>query len=122
MKRRKFDTVLKSVAGLFKTIAHADRLRLLGLLQKHEMDVSHLHEAMQISQSSVSQHLKLLKYQGLVVERREGQHVFYRLRSARIKDVITSAIALQCHDLVNDPESLALLNEMQVLWSSTPPV
>lgn len=121
MRRRKFDGVLKSVSEFFRTIAHPDRIRLLGLLQNEEMDVSHLHEAMQVSQSAVSQHLKLLRLQGLVVERREGQHVYYRLRSPLITDVITSAIELQSRDIVNDPESLALLAEMKDLWIQQPP-
>ncbi len=116
MKRRKFDDVLKSVARLFRVIAHPDRIRLLGLLQNEEMDVSHLHRDLGISQSSVSQHLKLLRLQGLVVERREGQHVYYRLRSALVKAVITSAIELQSRDLPSDPESRALLEEMKALW------
>jgi DNA-binding transcriptional ArsR family regulator len=116
MRRRKFDSVLKSVSTLLRTLAHPDRLRLIGILQNEELDVSHLSEAMAISQSLVSQHLRLLKMQGLVVERREGKHVYYRLRSPLVKYIVTSAIELQAQELPNDPETIALLEEMKSLW------
>ncbi len=118
VNRKKFDRVLKSVADLFRVLAHPDRLRIIGLLKQQEMDVTQLQESIGISHSSVSQHLKLLKMLGLVVERREGKHVFYDLKNPKIKYVIMSAIELQAKDLAVETESISLLEEMRVLWAS----
>lgn len=119
MKRRKFDQALKSVSELLRALAHPERIRLVGLLHQYEeMDVSQLHEATGISQSLVSQHLKLLKSQGVVIERREGKHVFYHLRNPLIKGVITSAIEFEAKaGVFVDPESVAILSELRSLWN-----
>lgn len=122
MKREKFDPIFRSVADLLRLLAHPDRLRLLALLHREEMDVTHIQEAIGISQSSTSQHLKLLKLQGLVIERRDKHHIYYRLGSSLIKDVIFSIIELETHDLVNDPNARKLFSEMKVLWEKPQPL
>ena len=119
MHRKKFDVVLKSVAEIFRVLAHPDRLRLIGLLQVDEMDVSQLQQATGISQSAVSQHLKLLKLQHLVEERREGKRVFYHLRIPLVKELVQIAIELQTPDLSNQEKSNELLFEMKELWTQS---
>lgn len=116
MKRKKFDTLLNALSAFFKSMAHPDRIRILTLLlQKREMDVSSLQHSLRISQSSVSQHLKLMKLEGLLQERREGTHVFYRLKNPRIKAVMTNALALYALDLSGDKQLLAMIQEMSQL-------
>ena len=117
MKRRKFDDIFKITADLFKVLAHQDRLRLIGLVAEKEMDVMHLCEALDISQSSASQHLKLLKMHHLVQEKREGKRVFYKLKSTLVKSIILSAIEIQTQDLCQEIKSVGLFQEMKVLWS-----
>lgn len=121
MHRKKFDSVLKSVASLFRILSHPDRLRMVGLLQDGEMGVSQLHEAMGVSQSVVSQHLKLFKLQGLVTERRAGTHVYYKLKSNLLKDLVAVAIELQTEDLSQQgKKTIALFKEMRSLWDKQP--
>ena len=115
MKRQKFDTVLNAIAECLKVIAHPARIRLIGLLHQKEMDVSELHKAMGLSQSAVSNHLKLLKLKGLVVSKQVGKHHVYRLTSTHIAPVITSAIRLQATDIIHEDEAVQLLNEMELL-------
>ena len=64
---------------LFKAFADPVRLRLLNLLADGEVCVCHLHEALELPQSTVSRHLAYLRKRGLVVDRREGLWVHYRL-------------------------------------------
>lgn len=118
MHRKKFDNVLKSVADLFKILAHPDRLRLIGLLQKTEMDVGHLHELTRISQSAVSQHLKLLRLNGIVSERREGKHIFYRITAPLVKDLVLSAIEIESQEIVKENQDVNLYKEMRNLWNT----
>ncbi len=118
MKRRKFDDIFKSTADLFKVLAHHDRLRILGMVAENEMDVMHLCEALDISQSSASQHLKQLKVHHLLSERREGKRVFYKLKSQLIKNVILSALEIHTQDLSQEVKSVSLFKEMKSLWNN----
>jgi ArsR family transcriptional regulator len=70
---------LDSSVELFKAFADPVRLRLLNLLADGEVCVCHLHEALELPQSTVSRHLAYLRKRGLVVGRKEGLWVHYRL-------------------------------------------
>jgi ArsR family transcriptional regulator, arsenate/arsenite/antimonite-responsive transcriptional repressor len=64
---------------LFKALADATRLRILGLLLGGEICVCHIHESLRISQPKASRHLAYLRRAGLVATRREGLWIYYRL-------------------------------------------
>ena len=64
---------------LFKALADATRLRILGLLLTGEVCVCHIHESLRVPQSKVSRHLAYLRRAGLVQTRREGLWIYYRL-------------------------------------------
>jgi ArsR family transcriptional regulator, arsenate/arsenite/antimonite-responsive transcriptional repressor len=72
------DTLDASIE-LFKAFADPVRLRLLNLLADGEVCVCHLHEALDLPQSTVSRHLAYLRKRGLVIGRKEGLWVHYRL-------------------------------------------
>ena len=78
MKKPAADPLDASVE-LFKAFADPVRLRLLNLLADGEVCVCHLHEALDLPQSTVSRHLAYLRKRGLVVGRKEGLWVHYRL-------------------------------------------
>ena len=78
MKKQTADPLDASVE-LFKAFADPVRLRLLNLLADGEVCVCHLHEALDLPQSTVSRHLAYLRKRGLVVGRKEGLWVHYRL-------------------------------------------
>ena len=118
MHRQKFDSVLKSTAGLFRLLSHPDRIRLIGLLLNEEIDVSSLAEASRISQSSVSQHLKLMKLHGLVSERRAANHIYYRLKVPELQKLILAAVEIQTAEKLEANES-TLFKEMLSLWQTT---
>src|ERR1700738_4052721 len=78
MKNQVADALDESIE-LFKAFADPVRLRLLNLLADGEVCVCHLHEALELPQSTVSRHLAYLRKRGLVVGRKEGLWVHYRL-------------------------------------------
>lgn len=78
MNEQSTDT-LEASTELFKAFADPVRLRLLNLLAEGEVCVCHLHEALELPQSTVSRHLAYLRNRGLVVGRKEGLWVHYRL-------------------------------------------
>jgi ArsR family transcriptional regulator len=63
----------------FKGLADANRLRILNLLLHGELCVCDIQYVMETSQSNVSRHLTYLKNSGLVLVRREGTRMYYRL-------------------------------------------
>jgi ArsR family transcriptional regulator len=89
---------------LLKAFADPVRLRLLNLLSgdREEVCVCHLHGALELSQPTVSRHLAYLRRHGLVVGRKEGLWVYYRLARPRAG---LHRILLGCLDsCLGDPE------------------
>lgn len=76
-------------ADLCKTLSNPKRLMILALLAKREMSVGEIAEVISVPLSNVSQHLSLLKAQGLVNGRKEGQIVHYSLTDRRIIQACT---------------------------------
>jgi ArsR family transcriptional regulator, arsenate/arsenite/antimonite-responsive transcriptional repressor len=73
---------LSEMERLFKALADATRLRILGLLLAGEVCVCDIHQSLGIPQSKASRHLAYLRRAGLVETRREGLWVHYRLGPA----------------------------------------
>lgn len=63
-----------------KAAADQLRLRILRLLSRDAMDVSELCEVLDVRQSALSHHLKLMSNAGLLSTQRDGNHIFYRRR------------------------------------------
>jgi ArsR family transcriptional regulator len=61
------------------SLADATRLRLLRLLERHELGVVELCDVLQLPQSTVSRHLKVLGDQGWATSRRQGTTRLYRM-------------------------------------------
>lgn len=67
-------------ADLFRTLADPTRRAVFERLSAGEMSVSQLKAGFAVSQPAISQHLAALRGAGLVEERREGRHAYYRAR------------------------------------------
>ena len=74
------------VAEVFKQISDGSRIRILWLLCHCEECVS--NAAMQMSDPAVSHHLKLLKKSGLIVSRRDGKEIYYRLADTQTAQLL----------------------------------
>ena len=72
-----------ALANLFRTLADPTRLRLLNLIADREICVCYFVGILQISQPKVSRHLAYLRRAGLVVSRRDGKWMHYRLAVPR---------------------------------------
>jgi ArsR family transcriptional regulator len=71
-------------ASICQTLAHPKRLEAIERLREDEISVTDLADALEISQSNLSQHLTLMRQKGIVTRRREGLNVYYRLASPKI--------------------------------------
>lgn len=79
---------------LFKALGHPVRIRILNLLRSGERTVSDLQTQLQIEASSVSQQLAVLRARQLVVGRKEGTSVYYRVADPRVFDLLDTARAI----------------------------
>ena len=96
-----FDLIGKSeniaqASSAMQAMAHPLRLKILCLVGNQELSVLEIVEAVGTSQSNVSQHLAVLKDQGLLVARREAQKVFYRIDDPRILKMIALTREIFC--------------------------
>jgi len=75
-------------ARLMKALANPDRLMLLCQLAPGERSVSQLEAELGILQPTLSQQLGVLREEGLVDTRRDGKHIYYRVRSPQALAVL----------------------------------
>jgi len=64
---------------IFKALSQSIRLRIVIMLLDRELCVCDLIQLLQLPQSTVSRHMSRLRAAGLVIDRREGKWVHYRL-------------------------------------------
>jgi ubiquinone/menaquinone biosynthesis C-methylase UbiE/DNA-binding transcriptional ArsR family regulator len=70
--------ILKSLRAL----SDPTRLRIMALLERHELSVNELQEITRLGQSRISTHLGLLQESGLLESRREGKRTFYKIAAS----------------------------------------
>ena len=71
-------------ADICQALTHPIRLEIIDSLRRGEKSVTQLAEALQTPPGTVSRHLSVMRAKGVVLSRREGASVFYRLGSPRI--------------------------------------
>jgi DNA-binding transcriptional ArsR family regulator len=81
---------------LLKTLANEMRLSILCLLCEGEMSVGELNKQLDLSQSALSQHLAVLRNNGIVATRRESQVVYYRLGDDNATRIIQTLHDIYC--------------------------
>ena len=96
-------------AEFFRVLGHPARVRILELLREGEKSVGELQGELQLDSSGTSQHLGVLRRQGVLESRREGTSVFYRVRDPRMFELLEVAR----HILTSSLEATrALLTEL----------
>jgi DNA-binding transcriptional ArsR family regulator len=82
--------------ALLKAMAQEDRLLLLCQLIEGEHNVGELEAAVGLHQPSLSQHLGVLREEGLVSARREGKYMYYNLASVEVLSIMQTLSKLYC--------------------------
>ena len=82
------DTALYDLAELYKVFGDPTRLRILYVLFETEMCVCDLALLLQMGQSAISHHLRILKQAKLVTFRREGKAVMYALADDHVRHIL----------------------------------
>ena len=84
-------------AALLRTVGNERRLLVLCLLIKHgEMSVGALARHVDLSQSTLSQHLAKMREEGLVSFRREAQNAYYRISDPKVEALLEALKNIFC--------------------------
>lgn len=87
-------TELQLKLKLFTGLSDQTRLRILENLESGELCVHEIVEKTALTQSNISNHLACLKDCGLVINRRQGKHVYYSLSNLQISNLLKAAAEL----------------------------
>jgi ArsR family transcriptional regulator len=72
-------TAAVPLSRLFGALEDETRLRIVALLSHRELCVCHIQQILGLSQPTISRHLRILRLAGVVIDRRVGRWVHYRL-------------------------------------------
>ena len=85
-----------SAVGLLQSLGNKSRLMIMCELIDGEKSVGELADLLQARESTVSQHLALLRKDRLVTTRRQGQTIFYTIASEPARQVLETLYAIYC--------------------------
>jgi DNA-binding transcriptional ArsR family regulator len=75
-------------ASIFHALAHPTRIAILEVLREGEISARAIQERLGIKQANLSQHLAILRSRQIVVNRKEGNQVFYSMRNQVLIEVL----------------------------------
>jgi ArsR family transcriptional regulator len=97
MSMSEFSAQASVVAALLKELANEKRLMILcSLIDAKEMTVADLSEAVDLSQSALSQHLARLREQNIVTFKREGASLYYSVADPNVARILKTLKSIFC--------------------------
>jgi ArsR family transcriptional regulator, virulence genes transcriptional regulator len=87
------DQIYAYHAEMCQVFSHAKRLEVINVLRDGEMSVNELAQKLGLSQGNLSQHLSMMKERHILVARKEGNMVYYRIANPKL---------LRCFDMMRE--------------------
>src|SRR5207253_2409972 len=97
-------------ADIFQALAHPTRIAIVEMLRDGEVSAGAIFERLGVEQANASQHLAVLRAKRIVLNRKEGNQVFYSIRSPLLIEVL-DVMRRYFHDQLS--ESLAMLEQLE---------
>ena len=94
--RTAFEASAAAAAAFLRALANERRLMILCQLGDGELSVGALQASLGLSQSALSQHLALLREEGILATRRQSQAIFYRIADPAAVKVIATLASIFC--------------------------
>ena len=79
---------------VFKALADVNRREIVEMLRKQSLTVGEIVAKFDISQPSISEHLRILKQADIVYPERRGRYITYHLNTTVFQDILSFFIAL----------------------------
>jgi ArsR family transcriptional regulator, virulence genes transcriptional regulator len=90
------DVAAEEASELLKSLANRHRLLIVCQLVEAERSVGEMAEFLGIRDSTVSQHLALLRKDGVVTARRDGQTIWYSIASGPAREILKTLYRVYC--------------------------
>jgi ArsR family transcriptional regulator len=103
---------MKDFIKVMKALSDPGRVKIIKMLQRKMMCVCEIKEALQISQPSVSKHMKILEAAGLVDHKKDGLWVDYYLADGNSSPYVASILGNLRHWLEDESEIEGLIKKL----------
>ena len=71
-------------ASICQTMGNAKRLEIINILGEKELTVGDIAEKMGVRMANLSQHLSIMKSKGILLSRRDGVNIYYRISNPKV--------------------------------------
>ncbi len=88
---------VEDLARLLKSMSHPIRLKILCLLQDKELSVSEIRNSVETTGANITQHLNILRNQGIIAFRKDANFIYNRISDERILTLIQSMEQIFCN-------------------------
>ncbi len=110
------EIISRKMAEFLNAISHPHRIRILEELKGGEKDVNSLKSILDISHSSVSQHLAVLKSHKAVQKRKEGNHAYYSLTQDKLSDWLLEGLDYIEGGMQSEEDIRSAVTKARKLW------
>ncbi len=90
------DEQIDAMSKILKSMSHPIRLKILCLLQDRELSVGDIRDQVETTNANVSQHLNILRSQGIIDYRKDANFIYNRITDTRIIELIQHMRDLFC--------------------------
>ncbi|HER62732.1 MAG TPA: ArsR family transcriptional regulator [Desulfobacteraceae bacterium] len=87
---------VESLSSLLKSISHPIRLKILCLLQEKELTVGEIRDKVETTHANISQHLTILRNQGVIDFRKDANFIYNRISDERVTEMMKTMRNLFC--------------------------
>ncbi len=87
---------IDAMSKILKSMSHPIRLKILCLLQDKELSVGEIRDRVETTSANVSQHLNILRNQGIIDYRKDANFIYNKITDQRIIKLIESMRTLFC--------------------------
>jgi len=78
----------EKVSETLKALSHPARLKMVAGLLKDECNVAQIQKVLGLPQSTISQHLRILKNADIIKGRKEGTKICYRVIDVQVRKIV----------------------------------
>lgn len=106
---------MEAKIDIFKALGDSNRMRILSMLSVRDLCVCEINEILNVSMSTISSHLKILRNAGLVSSKKDGRWIIYSLnkKDGRVIDIIAG-----CVDFISDSQEV--IDDLEKLKNVSP--
>lgn len=95
------------ISNVFKALGHPTRIQIIKLLRNGELCVCDILPNLDSEQSNTSQHLTVLKNQGIVESRKDGSKVIYSVKNKEVYEMVDLVEAIILRQIEETKTSLS---------------